>query len=217
MVIVALTGGIGSGKSTVARMFEDEGAYVIDFDYLARVVVKPDKPAWRDIVDYFGPEILSPDRTLNRSALAEIVFSDDESRKALEGFTHHRIFEESDALVKAIKRKDPCSVVIIDFPLLFELSLNEKFDKVILAYVPRAVQLERIIERDGLAKEEVEKRLNAQISIEEKRSLSDYIINSEEGLNDTRNQVRKVIHELKELAKKRKEIPSVVNKWKRDT
>lgn len=203
MVIVALTGGIGSGKSTVARMFEDEGAYVIDFDYLARVVVKPDKPAWRDIVDYFGPEILFPDRTLNRSALAEIVFSDDESRKALEGFTHHRIFEESDALVKAIKRKDPCSVVIIDFPLLFELSLNEKFDKVILAYVPRVVQLERIIERDGLAKEEVEKRLNAQISIEEKRSLSDYIINSEEGLNDTRNQVRKVIHELKELAKKK--------------
>jgi len=203
MVIVALTGGIGSGKSTVARMFEDEGAYVIDFDYLARVVVKPDKPAWRDIVDYFGPEILSPDRTLNRSALAEIVFSDDESRKALEGFTHPRIFEESDALVKAIKRKDPCSVVIIDFPLLFELSLNEKFDKVILAYVPRTVQLERIIERDGLAKEEVEKRLNVQISIEEKRSLSDYIINSEEGLNDTRNQVRKVIHELKELAKKK--------------
>jgi len=203
MVIVALTGGIGSGKSTVARMFEDEGAYVIDFDYLARVVVKPDKPAWRDIVDYFGPEILSPDRTLNRSALAEIVFSDDESRKALEGFTHHRIFEESDALVKAIKRKDPCSVVIIDFPLLFELSLNEKFDKVILAYVPRAVQIKRIIERDGLAKEEVEKRLNVQISIEEKRSLSDYIINSEEGLNDTRNQVRKVIHELKELAKKK--------------
>ena len=203
MVIVALTGGIGSGKSTVARMFENEGAYVIDFDYLARVVVKPDKPAWRDIVDYFGPEILSPDRTLDRSALAEIVFSDDESRKALEGFTHHRIFEESDALVKAIKRKDPCSVVIIDFPLLFELSLKEKFDKVILAYVPRAVQLERIIERDGLAKEEVEKRLNAQISIEEKRSLSDYIINSEEGLNDTRNQVRKVIHELKELAKKK--------------
>lgn len=205
MVIVALTGGIGSGKSTVARMFEDEGAYVIDFDYLARVVVEPDKPAWRDIIDYFGPEILSPDRTLNRSALAEIVFSDDERRKALEGFTHPRIFEESDALIKAIKRKDPFSVVIIDFPLLFELSLNEKFDKVILAYVPRAVQLKRIIERDGLAKEELERRLNAQISIEKKRSLSDYIINSEEGLNDTRDQVRKVIHELRELAKKKKE------------
>lgn len=202
MVIVALTGGIGSGKSTVARMFQDEGAYVIDFDFLARVVVEPDKPAWRDIIDYFGPEILSPDRTLNRSALAEIVFSDDESRKALEGLTHPRIFEESDALIEAIKRKDPSSVVIIDLPLLFELSLNKKFDKIILAYVPRAVQLKRIVERDGLAKEEVEKRLNAQIPIEEKRSLSDYIIHNEGGLNDTRNQVRKVIHELEDLARK---------------
>jgi len=116
MVIVALTGGIGSGKSTVARMFQDEGAYVIDFDFLARVVVEPDKPAWRDIIEYFGPEILSPDRTLNRSALAEIVFSDDESRKALEGLTHPRIFEESNALIEAIERKDPFSVVIIDLP-----------------------------------------------------------------------------------------------------
>jgi len=203
MVIVALTGGIGSGKSTVAGMFKDEGAYVIDFDQLARSVVEPDKPAWRDIVDYFGPEILSPNRTLNRSALAEIVFSDDESRKALEGFTHPRIFEESDALVKAIKRKDPFSVVIIDFPLLFELELNKKFDRVIVVYVPRAVQLKRIIERDGLAREEAEKRLNSQVSIEEKRSLSDYIINSEGDLNDTRNQVRKAINELKELATKK--------------
>jgi len=203
MVIVALTGGIGSGKSTVAGMFKDEGAYVIDFDHLARSVVEPDKPAWRDIVDYFGPEILSPNRTLNRSALADIVFSDDESRKALEDFTHPRIFEESDALVKAIKRKDPFSVVIIDFPLLFELELNKKFDRVIVVYVPRAVQLKRIIERDGLAREEAEKRLNSQVSIEEKRSLSDYIINSEGDLNDTRNQVRKAIHELKELATKK--------------
>jgi dephospho-CoA kinase len=203
MVIVALTGGIGTGKSTVARMFEDEGAYVIDFDHLARVVVEPDKPAWRDIVDYFGPEILSPDRTLNRSALAEIVFSDDESRKALEGFTHPRIFEESDALVNAIKKKDPFSVVIIDFPLLFELELNHKFDKVIVVYVPRAVQLKRIIHRDGLAREEAEKRLNSQVSIEEKRCLSDYIITSEGDLNDTRKQVRKVIHELRELATKK--------------
>ena len=203
MVIVGLTGGIGSGKSTVAGMFKDEGAYVVDFDYLARVVVEPDKPAWRDIVDYFGPEILSPDRTLNRSALAEIVFSDGDSRKALEGFTHPRIFEESDVLVNAIKRKDPFSVVIIDFPLLFELELNKKFDRVILAYVPRGVQLKRIIERDGLAREEAEKRLNSQVSIEEKRSLSDYIIDSEGDLNDTRNQVKKVIHELRELAGKK--------------
>jgi len=204
MVIVGLTGGIGSGKSTVAGMFEDEGAHVIDFDHLARLVVEPDKAAWRDIIDYFGPEIMSSDRTLNRSALAEIVFSDNKSRKALEGFTHPRIFEERDALIKAIKRKDPFSIVIIDFPLLFELDLNKRFDKVILVYVPRAVQLGRLIKRDGIVKKGVEKRLDAQLPIEEKRSLSDYIIDNEGSLNDTRDQVRKVIHELRELAKKKR-------------
>ena len=203
MVIVALTGSIGSGKSTVARMFKDEGAYVIDFDYLARVVVEPDKPAWRDIIDYFGPEILSPDRTLNRSALAEIVFSDDESREALEGLTHPRIFEESDALVKAIKKKDPFSVVIMDFPLLFELGLRKDLDKVILVYVPRDVQLERAKKRDRLSPEEVEKRLHAQVPIAEKRSLSDFVIDNSGSFKHTRDQVRKVMRELRELLKKK--------------
>lgn len=200
MVIVGLTGGIGSGKSTVAGMFKDEGAHVIDFDYLARRVVEPDKPAWRDIVDYFGPEILSSDGTVNRSALAKIVFSDDKRRKVLEGFTHPRIFEEKDALIKAIKRKDPCSVVIVDIPLLFELDLRDMFDKVILAYVPRAIQIRRVLKKGALGREEVEKRLNAQIPIEEKRSLSDYIIHNEGSLKDTRDQIREIIRELKELA-----------------
>ena len=203
MVIIGLTGGIGSGKSSVAEMFKDEGAYVIDFDYLARVVVEPDTPAWRDIVDYFGQEILSPDRTLNRSKLAEIVFSDAQSRKALEGFTHPRIFEKRDTLLKDIKTKDPNAIVIEDVPLLFELSLNKNFDKIILVYVSRDVQIERAIKRDALLKEEVEERLKAQINIEKKKLLSDYIINNEESLKNTRDQVRKVIHELKTLKKRR--------------
>ena len=203
MIIIGLTGGIGSGKSSVTEMFKDEGAYVIDFDYLARVVVEPDKPAWKKIIDYFGPEILSPDRTLNRSILAEIVFSDTKSRKALEGFTHPRIFEERDTLIKDIKKKDSNAVVIIDIPLLFELSLKKKFDKVILVYVSRDVQIKRAIKRGVLTKEKVEKRLKAQIPIEEKNLLSDYIINNEGSLKDTRDQVRKVVNELKELEKRR--------------
>ena len=203
MVIIGLTGGIGSGKSSVAEMFKDEGAYVIDFDYLARVVVEPDTPAWGDIVDYFGQEILLPDRTLNRSKLAEIVFSDAQSRKALEGFTHPRIFEKRDTLLKDIKSKDPNALVIVDVPLLFELSLNKNFDKIILVYVSRDVQIERAIKRDALLKEEVEERLKAQINIEKKKLLSDYIINNEESLKNTRDQVRKVIHELKTLKKRR--------------
>ena len=203
MVIIGLTGGIGSGKSSVAEMFKDEGAYVIDFDYLARVVVEPDTPAWRDIVDYFGQEILSPDRTLNRSKLAEIVFSDAQSRKALEGFTHPRIFEKRDTLLKDIKTKDSQAIVIVDVPLLFELSLNKNFDTIILVYVSRDVQIERAIKRDALLKEEVEKRLKAQINIEKKKLLADYIINNEGSLKNTRDQVRKVTHELKKLKKRR--------------
>ncbi|MBE9591841.1 MAG: dephospho-CoA kinase, partial [Proteobacteria bacterium] len=171
----------------------------IDFDSLARVVVEHDTPAWRDIVDYFGPEVISPDRTLNRSKLAEIVFSDAKSRKALEGFTHPRIFKERDILIKDIKKKDPKAIVIVDIPLLFELSLKKKFDKVILVYVSRDVQVKRAVKRGVLAKEEVEKRLKAQIPIEDKKLLSDYIINNEGSLKYTRDQVRKVTHELKKL------------------
>ena len=197
MVIIGLTGGIGSGKSSVAEMFKDEGAYVIDFDYLARVVVEPDTPAWRDIVEHFGPEILLPDRTLNRSKLAEIVFSDAQSRKALEGFTHPRIIEKQDTLLEEIKTRDPKAIVIVDVPLLFELSLNKNFDKVILVYVSRDVQIERAIKRDALLREEVEKRLEAQINIEKKKLLSDYIINNEGSLKNTMDQVRRVIQELK--------------------
>ncbi|MFO8165882.1 MAG: dephospho-CoA kinase [Thermodesulfobacteriota bacterium] len=203
MILIGLTGGIGSGKSSVAEMFKDEGAHVIDFDYLARVVVEPDKPAWRDIVDYFGPEILSSDRSLNRSKLAEIVFSDTQRRKALEGFIHPRIFEKRNTLLKDIRKQDPDAVVIIDVPLLFELNLNKKFDTIIIVYVSRDVQIERAIKRGGLSKEEVEKRVNAQIPIEEKKLLSDYIINNEGGLKNTRYQVKKVIQELRQVKKRR--------------
>ncbi len=203
MLMVSLTGGIGSGKSVVARMFKVEGACVIDLDELARRVVEPDKPAWRDVVAYFGTGILNQDRTLNRSALAEIVFSDPKSRRTLEGFTHPRIFEERDILLGAIKDKDPCSVVVIDFPLLFELSFQKKFDKIILVYVSRDAQIKRARERDGLSEEEVEKRLKAQIPLDEKRPLSDYIIDNEGSLANTRHQVREVMRDLRELAREK--------------
>jgi len=203
MLMVGLTGGIGSGKSVVAQMFKHEGTYVIDLDELARRVVEPDKPAWRDVVAYFGAGILNPDRTVNRSALAEIVFSDAKNRKVLEEFTHPRIFEEQDALLEGIKDQDPCSVVVIEFPLLFELRFQKKFDKIILVYAPRDAQVRRARERDGLSEKQIEPRLRAQIPIEEKRSLSDYIIDNERSLANTRDQVREVMRELRKLAREK--------------
>jgi dephospho-CoA kinase len=204
MMKVGLTGGIGSGKSTVALMFKDEGAYVIDLDALARRVVEPDKPAWRDVIAYFGTGILNQDRTVNRSALAELVFSDLKSRKALEEFTHSRIFAEQDALLETVKDNDPYSIVVIEFPLLFELSFQDRFDKIILVYVSRDTQIRRVRERDGISEKEVAKRLRAQIPIGEKRPLSDYIIHNEGGLADTRDQVRKVMRELRKLTREKR-------------
>ena len=203
MLTVGLTGGIGSGKSTVAKMFKDEGVYVIDLDELARHVVEPDKPAWRDVIAHFGTGILNPNRTLNRSALAKMVFSDPKGRKVLEGFTHPRIFEEQYALLEAIKDNDPCSVVVIEFPLLFELCFQKKFDKIILVYISREKQIGRARERDGLSEEEVVKRLNAQIPIDEKRALADYVIDNEGSLGNTRDQVRGIMKVLRKLARKK--------------
>ena len=201
MVKAGLTGGIGSGKSNVALMFKDEGAYIIDFDELARIVVEPDKPAWRKIVGYFGNTILSPDRTLDRAALAKIVFSDNTSRKALEDFIHPMILMESDALIKDIIETNPSSIVIIDFPLLFELGMNEGFDKIILAYACRDIQLKRVMKRDDVSKEDVDERLKAQMPIEEKRVMSDYVIDTQGSFNDTRKQVKKVMSELRKFEK----------------
>jgi dephospho-CoA kinase len=203
MLMVGLTGGLGSGKSAVAQMFRDQGAHVIDLDQLARRVVEPDKPAWRDVVAYFGAGLLNPDRTLNRSALARIVFSDHKARKALERFTHPRIFEERDILIRPIKEKDPSSIVIIDFPLLFELSFQKEFDKVILVYVSRDVQIQRAMQRNGSTKEEVENILRAQVPIDEKRHLSDYIINNNGSLDNARNQVKGIMRDLRKFAKEK--------------
>lgn len=202
MVIVGLTGGIGSGKSTVAGMFKDEGASIIDLDVLARIVVEPGKPAWEKIVKHFGPRILFPDGSIDRSALGKVIFYEEKSRKALEDFIHPMILQERDTLVEEIRDKNPSSVVIIDVPLLFELGMNKDFDKTILVYVPRDVQIKRVMQRDGLSIEDVEKRLHAQMPIDEKRNLSDYIINAERAFGDMREQVKKVMYKLKKIAEK---------------
>jgi len=203
MVIVGLTGGIGSGKSTTAGMFKEEGADIIDFDLLARTVVEPGKPAWRKIVEYFGPNFLNPDGSINRAALGKIVFSEDKSRKALEDFVHPMILKERDRLVEQIKDKNSSSVIIVDFPLLFELGMGRDFDKTVLVYAPRGVQIKRVMQRDGLSKEEAEKRLKAQMPIDEKRKLSDYIIEAETTFAVMRDQVKGIMHSLRGISEKK--------------
>jgi len=197
-LLVAVTGGVASGKSTVSRMLEGLGAPLIDLDILARQAVEPGKPAWEEIVDYFGREILLPDGRIDRKRLSDIVFRDIEKRKKLESFTHPRIFEEMCRQVDEIASQTPDAIIQIGIPLLFELNLQHRFHKVLLVFAHREVQVSRLMERDGISKTSAENVLKAQLPIEEKVGPADFVIHNDGSLEETRRQVEAVWKQLKE-------------------
>ena len=131
MLIVGLTGGIATGKSTVTEMFRDRGVVIIDYDVMSRKVVEPDTPAWQDIVAYFGESILNADRTLDSAKIGDIVFPDAEKRKKLEGLIYPRLFEEYHRRLRKIEETDPDALVLVDTPLLYEAKLEAMFDKIL--------------------------------------------------------------------------------------
>ena len=198
-VVIGLSGGIASGKSTVSGMLKEKGAYIIDFDILAREVVKPGRPAWKDIVEYFGRQVLTEENTIDRKRLSEIVFKDMEKRKRLESFTHPRIMDEFLKQMEEITQKEDTPIIVADIPLLFELNLQYLFLKNILVFVPKEIQIERLMQRDGIDKAEAEARLRAQLPMEEKLGYADYIIYNDKGIEHTKVQVDRLWDELKRL------------------
>jgi dephospho-CoA kinase len=198
-LLLGVTGGIATGKTTVVRMLEELGAPVIDFDLLAREVVEPGKPALKDIVGYFGEEILLKDGSLDREKLSGIVFQEVEKRKILESFTHPRIYEASSRQVKKIVEKDPNAIIQLDIPLLIEQNLQHMVHKVLVVYIPREKQIERLIERDGISRERAVDRLRAQLPIDEKLGWADFVINNDKTLEETRKQVEDLWQALKDM------------------
>ncbi len=196
---MGLTGGIASGKSTVLKMLKELGACCIDLDELARWAVEPGRPAWHDISRHFGQGVLRPDGTLDREALGRVVFKDPGQRRILEGLVHPRVWEESDRLMEEIKGRDPHAIVVVDVPLLVELGLQDRWDVVILVYVPREMQLERLMRRNGYPEEEAETRLRAQMPIEEKIPFAHFVIDNSGGISRTRRQVREVMGRLRDM------------------
>jgi dephospho-CoA kinase len=203
MMHVGLTGGIGSGKSTVAAMFSKRGAYVIDYDELAHYVVEPDKPAWKDIVEFFGESVLKEDRTLDRPRMGEIVFADKDKRKKLESFIYPRLAEEYSNRISKILEKDHDAIIIADVPLLFETGMQNMFEKIILVYATREQQLSRTIERGGLDKENALRRLEAQMPLDEKITRSDYVIHNTNSLAATETEVQTVWEDLHRLSREK--------------
>jgi len=198
MLNIGLTGGIGSGKSTVAQFFKDKGAYLIDFDILAHNVEEPEGRAWKRIVEEYGPDILNADTTINREKLGNIVFQDKKKLERLNSIVHPAVFEEWNRRLEEIKREKEDAIVISDIPLLIEVGLDKYVDLTVLVYIPPERQIERIMTRNGFTREEAEHRLHSQMSIDDKLPLADIVINNEGPPEETRKIVETYWPELLE-------------------
>lgn len=188
-MIYGLTGGIATGKSTVAKMLRELGAYIIDADQISRQVVEPDQLGAKRIQEHFGSELFTVDGHLKRDKLAEIIFQDTRARHRLNTLLHPIIMKEMQTQAGNIIKQEPNAVIIWDIPLLFEENLTDLVQKVIVIYVPEKVQRERLRLRNKLNREEIDSRIRSQLSIEKKKSLADYLIDNSGTVEETKRQV----------------------------
>jgi dephospho-CoA kinase len=194
VIRVGLTGGVASGKSTVSEILDELGAVVIDADVLAREVVAADSEGLREVVDAFGPELLTAEGELDRPAMGAIVFSDPEKRKVLESIIHPRVRERA-AEIEATA--GPSDVVVHDIPLLAETGQATGFDAVIVVDVPAEMQVERMVELRGMTRDDAEARVAVQASREERLAIATHVVDNTGTLDDLRGRVTEVYRELR--------------------
>ena len=200
MIVVGLTGGVATGKSTVAKMFKQCGAVVIDADELARDVVKPGRPAWHAIVNTFGKTVLTPDRTINRQALGAIVFGNRVKLRRLERIVHPRVARQRARLTRQAARNDPKAVVIYDVPLLFEVGIDKRVDKIIVVTADHETQIARLKKRNGLSRAEALRRIRSQMPLAMKIQRTDHVIHGTLSRTSLRRQVVRLLKSLRLLA-----------------
>ncbi|HSL03459.1 MAG TPA: dephospho-CoA kinase [Nitrospiraceae bacterium] len=200
MILVGLTGGVATGKSTVARMFKQCGAVVIDADLLARQVVEPGKPAWRKIVKTFGKSVLNPDRTLNRHDLGAVVFGNRTELRQLERIIHPRVAREQARLTKQAAQQNPQAVVIYDVPLLFEVGIDKRVDNIIVVTADRETQIARLKKRNGLSRAEAIRRIRSQMPLTKKVQEADHVLNGTLPRSSLHRQVVRLLKSLRLLA-----------------
>jgi dephospho-CoA kinase len=182
--LIALTGGIASGKTTIATRLGELGAVVVDADRLAREVVEPGEPALASIRAAFGEEVLQEDGSLDRAALGRIVFADPEQRHVLNGIVHPAVLHRSQAAFARALAEDRRAVVIYDVPLIDARGVGE-FDRVVVADAPAAVRIERLVRLRGMSEEDARARVDAQLSDEERRALATDVIDTSDSVGRT--------------------------------
>ena len=195
MKLIGLTGGIASGKSTVSAILRRLGAKIIDADALARQIVEPHQPAWNEIVNTFGEEILQSDGTLDRKKLRKLVFDEPHARKQLEDITHPRIRRLAQEKI-AESAATGAPLVVYEAPLFFETGIHVWLRPVILVASDTATQKRRLQERDNLTDEEIEQHLKAQMSLEEKRKLADYVVENNGTVEELERAVERTVQKV---------------------
>jgi dephospho-CoA kinase len=201
MLNVGLTGGIACGKSTVAQVFVMLGAHLIDFDKLAHEVQEPGKPAWKEIVRYFGKDILNQDETIDRNRLAQIVFTDKKELEALNNIVHPLVFNLWQERLDKIKIKEEHAIILSDIPLLFEGKMQDLFDLTILVLISSEEQICRLMARNNLSRNEAQIRLQSQMPIADKIGLADIVIDNQGNFFQTKEKVAKIWRQLKKREK----------------
>jgi dephospho-CoA kinase len=193
MMIIGLTGGIASGKSTVSKIIMELGLPVVDADLIAREVVGNGQPAYHKIVDAFGEKVIDHEGNLNRELLGSIVFNDEQKRQQLNGIVHPEVrkmmLQKAEHYIES-----GAEHVVLDIPLLFESKLTHMVEKVLLVYVDFEIQLARLITRNSLSKDEALVRIKSQMPLKEKISLADEVINNNGSLSETKEQLITVLN-----------------------
>ena len=200
MLKVGLTGGIASGKSTVSKIFASFGAKVLDADEVAREVLLPGQPAWKRLRRAFGQEFFHPDGTVKRKQLRKLIFADPEKRSQLNAIVHPEVMKEINRRSEILSSSVQTGVLLVDVPLLLEVGVANRFDKVVVVYVSKSVQINRLQQRDGISEEEAKQALTVQMPLSKKVEQADYVIDNSGTLEETLAQVEKVWEELLELA-----------------
>jgi len=206
MLNVGLTGSISCGKSTVALMLQEKGAFLIDFDRLAHDVEEPDQPAWQGIVNAFGSEVLREDRTIDRARLGAAVFADRHKLEKLNEIVHPAVFEAWQRRIAEIRAICSNAIIISDFPLLVELGMQGSVDLIMLVYIPREEQIRRLILRNGYHYEEALQRVNSQMDIEDKVPFADIIVNNSGPQEETRAHIDKIWPQLLEREQRKNSV-----------
>ena len=200
MLRVGLTGSIGVGKTFVTSVLAELGCHVLDADDLAREVVAPGTAALQKVVAEFGSEVLQSDGTLDRAKLGAIVFADPGRRQLLNSILHPYIIAEQDQRLREWEAEDPDGIGVVDAALMIESGGYKRFDKLIVVHCRPEVQLERLMLRNDLSRAEAEQRVSAQMDQEEKKKCADYLIDTSDGFDATREQTRTVFEQLRAAA-----------------